>query len=322
MITFNYTDRKGKLKQGNFFEDWSEVPFLKFVKWQELIPEIASVESEIKSKLANIDEIKAKYERFFFEGKMDAEKAKKAQEQFELSQKIIAQIEDIRQNELYVLEVKGIALFCDIDTADLLSFSYNNTHSAATQNINYYKHLLFELSKKPLPTKAAEGVIVWQSLTDKELEQLENKYNSIPFFSKMTSAARELKAKIEQGRQREYKIENIWNHSTYANYQFRQAAKAIVEDMNTGKSWSSLPTLICMLLVEKNTHSEVLNRISVGLDAQQYLEHYAAEYKKVFDKNYELFFCQKKQMSVYDVVTIRNFFLHSHKKFQKPILKS
>lgn len=316
MTTFNYTDHKGKQQQGSFYQDWSEVPFSKFIKWQELIPQLAKIESKIKAHLKQIEELKEQYEKLYFSKQTEA-----AAKVLEQSTELVSKIEHIKYSEQFAKEIEGIALFCSLSAKDLNSLNCDTTDITDTAGLAFYKNQLYLLSKKPLPTQAADGKLIWQAKTDKEIEQLENKYRAIPFFSKMTSQAKQIKYSIAHGKASEYKIENIWNQSTYANYQFRQAAKSIVKEIETGQSWSSLPILISMLLVEKNVHSEILNRIQSGQDTKQYLEHYAAEYKKVHDRNYELFFCQKKQLSVADVLSIRNFFLRNLKKYQKPILK-
>jgi hypothetical protein len=241
---------------------------------------------------------------------------------------LIAKYEHLKESVLKPLEIEAISLFTDVSPLslalmpkgkdiDIEGINLEVLQDAKDTNIEYLTILLYALVNKPLPTNVFSK-FQWQTKTDAEIEGMESEIKKQGFISKHFGKGKELKNKLNTAVKGQFEIKDIWKHTTYANSQFQKSANAIVADMQLGKR-DNVPALISMLLVETDTNEKVLKELQghgSGTDksTKEYLELYAAAYKKVFERNQVLFFGQKQKLTVAHIIGIRNFFLHSREK--------
>lgn len=336
MNFFKYLDANGTQKVGSFCSDWNEVPFDKFLAWDVLLQKMSSIKKEIDEIGFNAAE-KHRQLTFVNESLEACNKNGQSAGDEILQEKdniykqrdaLIAKYEHLKESVLKPLEIEAISLFTDVSPLslalmpkgkdiDIEGINLEVLQDVKDTNIEYLTILLYALVNKPLPTNVFSK-FQWQIATDDEIERIESDLQKQSFISKYFGKGKELRNKLSAAVKGEFEIKDIWKHTTYANSQFQKSANAIVADMQLGK-WDNVPALISMLLVETDTNEKVLKELQghgSGSDksTKEYLELYAAAYKKVFERNQVLFFGQKQKLTVAHIIGIRNFFLHSREK--------
>jgi hypothetical protein len=329
MKFFKYFDIHGKEQVGSFCDSWEEVPFTAFLEWQKLIPAMQEIGATLK---AYIESLAAENKKYLDLVEVNLTKLSDAEKQSIAAQKekVLQTVADfhnrykeLKSKKLLPLELQAISLFTDVSPESLALMPIGDEKTAANQDLEHWfdakensveflKLLLYSLANKPLPNGNISEII-WQTKTDAEIDELQKQYAALKLWEKMLGKGRKLKAEIKAAISGKYKAVDIWHHTTYANSKMQETAKDIVKEMQVGK-WDNAPTLIAMIFVESEQNKAALLENSKGGGVVQYSENYATNYKKVFERNYDLFFGQKNKLSIAHVIAIRNFFfIKAHK---------
>lgn len=297
-----------------FYENWNEVPFKVFIKWQSLSLAISEKHGELSNFLNSIKERKAQADDYAKQGNIQLQ-AKMLQSALSLS----AKFEEMKSAALK-LEFEAIALFTDVPFATLVNmkdsantdFGFNVNHSWVekskdTNSIYFYKSLFYLLARQPLSAKSSDGVIHWQTKTDTQIEELQKQYNALSFFSKLSSKGRKAKRELQAAISSKWQAVDLWEQTTYANSHFIKEARKIIDDMERG-DWSKFEYLVCMVLVESNANKKAIDALSKENNPDGYIERYAAIYKSIYDQNHSLFFGQKQTLTVGHILSLKAFF--------------
>ena len=327
MNFFKYKDQDGAEKVGSFFSEWNEVPFTAFLAWEKVLGKLKLLRDEQKAMIEALTKAQSEYEASAVEsGSQDAQSDNHRQSFLKEIESYGKRLNELKETKQIPLEMEAISLFTDVSVSVLASMPTGKAIDLESKdlsiladlkdtNFNYLSILLYTLVNKPLPTNIISK-FNWQSKTDAEILELENKYKAMGFMGRFTKAGRDLKQEIKEVVSAEYQVKDIWQHTTYANSQFQKTAKEIVADMQLGK-WDNVPYLISMILVETKTNEKVLKSIQMegsNYNPKEYLERYAKAYKEVFDRNQVLFFGQKQKLTIAHIIGMRNFFLSSQDK--------
>ncbi len=296
---------EGKSKARNIYSQWNEVPATSFIGFRSLVPSINEIESKILSENAKIIEWVSSYEKDFFAGHKS--KAKQTQSKIFRKQKIV----DNLQIQLNEIKLQIICYFSDFTPKDFqfIELDINKNGLSASNHIITLWSMVLKLANTPVGKLSETGVnsFWFQTKTDAEIFQMESAYNATPRWKRFSKKSKQLKLEIEKAKRSEYKIKNIWLHTTYINKELQDIANDIVREQKQG-NFDNLILLLAMLTCEDQSDSKILDEIK-DKSVKGYKEKYNRAFKEIYSKRIDIFSNQKKKIDIETVFAIRDFFL-------------
>lgn len=305
----------GEMRQCRFYETWSEVPYQVFIEATRKAKVLEERQTAYNDLVQQLNDRKKEYETAYFN------KDKKAAKILAQSKRIQSQLQKAHES-LHLAKIDAISLYTDapvdylVNTETDIPRESDGKVDMANWNISprhimFFENLFYLLTQQKLGDEKADRLL-WQTATDEEIAEMTKRYSELSILQRLTKRGRKLKQCIKKARSSEFIVAPIWEQSTYANSKFQEMANRITEEMESG-NFDSTQYLVAMLFIEKGASYQAAN----GQDATTALENRQRWFKQQFDRNHELFFKQKKVMSIEDVLRIRNFFLAKRPKWQK-----
>lgn len=304
-----------KMQQCFFYESWSEVPYQVFIEATRKAKVLEERQAAYNELVEQLNDRKKEYETAYFN------KDKKAAKILAQSKRIQSQLQKAHES-LHLAKIDAISLYTDVPVDYLVDIQTDvpresdgkvdvKNWNISPRHIMFFENLFYLLTQQKLGDDKADRML-WQTATDEEIAEMTKRYSELSVLQRLRKRGRKLKQRIKKAQSSEFVIAPIWEQSTYANSKFQEMANRVTEEMENG-NFDSTQYLVAMLFIEKGASYKAAD----GQDATTALENRQRWFKKQFDRNHELFFKQKKVMSIEDVLRIRNFFLAKHPKWQK-----
>ena len=289
--------------------EYSEIDIVEFIKIRQYLKDLSGLEGARKYNLKSYESLQNDFLNALNQNKLAL------QEKILEKQKGINDVLESIQEQIRIIEIDILVLISNItyhelnyldNSIQLDKKAYNNG------TVKWWTDKIGLLLMQPLPTYKCSNFF-FQGKTDEYIEKLKAELSETNIIR--IGQKRKKKRLLTSAKNKEYKIRNIWLHSTLINRHYQSIANKLVEQINNDDDWSLLPYLIAALTSDEQMDNRLIEHINknkrqFAINKKKYQEVFL----QVAKENVAIFTEQKNKLPADIAIKVLNFFLSKWKK--------